>query len=176
MSKLDLRVRFNNKLHSIILNDYRIGGCKWNDIKYGECIEYPVNKEDIVIALGIDKTIADLQSQLDQANERLKGAIVLPVKLGDTIYVVPSRTNYQINIINNKEEKNKVSEFVVDEIRYNKYGYSIVCYIDYIPFYFNYETAKGYCEHFNTEKFYGETWFTTREEAEKKLQELRGGE
>ncbi len=123
-----------------------------------------------------NEKIKDLQSQLDQANERLKDAIELPVKLGDTIYVVPSRTNYQINIINNKEEKNKVSEFVVDEIRYNKYGYSVVCYIDYIPFYFNYETAKGYCEHFNTEKFYGETWFTTREEAEKKLQELRGGE
>lgn len=123
-----------------------------------------------------EKHIADLQSQLDQANERLKGAIELPVKLGDTIYVVPSRTNYQINIINNKEEKNKVSEFVVSEIRYNKYGYSVVCYIDYIPFYFNYETAKGYCEHFDTEQFYGETWFTTRAEAQAKLQELRGEE
>lgn len=114
------------------------------------------------------------EQQLDQANERLKGAIVLPVKIGDTIYVVPSRTNYQINIINNKEEKNKVSEFVVSEIRYNKYGYSIVCYIDYIPFYFNYETAKGYCEHFNTEKFYGETWFTTEQEAQAKLKEIQG--
>ena len=120
--------------------------------------------------------IKDLQNQLNQANERLKGAIVLPVKIGDTIYVVPSRTNYQINIINNKEEKNKVSEFVVSEIRYNKYGYSVVCYIDYIPFYFNYETAKGYCEHFDTEQFYGETWFATLKEAKKKLQELRGGE
>lgn len=151
-----------------------------------------------------DKIIEDLQSQLDKANEKimwlnaeidalksekenlmrtleeaseeLEGAIVLPVKLGDTIYVVPSRTNYQINIINNKEEKNKVSEFVVDEIRYNKYGYSIVCYIDYIPFYFNYETAKGYCEHFDTEQFYGETWFTTREEAQAKLKEIQGNE
>ncbi len=124
----------------------------------------------------LKQTSIALNKQLDQANKRLKGAVELPVKLGDTIYVVPSRTNYQINIINNKEEKNKVSEFVVSEIRYNKYGYSIVCYIDYIPFYFNYETAKGYCEHFNTEKFYGETWFTTREEAQAKLKELRGGE
>lgn len=176
MSKIDLRIRNNNKLYSIVLNDYRIGGCKWNDIEHGKCIEFPVNKEDVFVALGVDKTIANLQSQLDQANERLKGAVELPVKLGDTIYVVPSRTNYQINIINNKEEKNKVSEFVVDEIRYNKYGYSIVCYIDYIPFYFNYETAKGYCEHFDTEQFYGETWFTTREEAQDKLKEMNGNE
>lgn len=126
-----------------------------------------------------EKQLDQLKQQLDEKDkeiEKLRDGIVLPVKIGDTIYVVPSRTNYQINIINNKEEKNKVSEFVVSEIRYNKYGYSIVCYIDYIPFYFNYETAKGYCEHFNTEKFYGETWFTTLEEAEKKLQELRGGE
>lgn len=78
MSEIYLRVRLNNKLHSIILNDYRIGGCKWNDIEHGECIEYPVNKEDIAIALGIDKTIADLQSQLDQAkNEIIKYKILL---------------------------------------------------------------------------------------------------
>lgn len=129
---------------------------------------------DLCLQFMFDAEISE--QQLDQANERLKGAIELPVKLGDTIYVVPSRTNYQINIINNKEEKNKVSEFVVSEIRYNKYGYSVVCYIDYIPFYFNYETAKGYCEHFDTEQFYGETWFATLKEAKKKLQELRGGE
>lgn len=70
MSELDLRVRFNNKLHSIILNDYRIGGCKWNDIEYGKCIEYPVNKEDIVIALGIDKTIAKLEQELAEIKEK----------------------------------------------------------------------------------------------------------
>ena len=177
MSKLDLRVRFNNKLHSIILNDYRIGGCKWNDVEYGKCIEYPVNKEDIVIALGIDKTIADLQSQLDQANERLKGAIVPPVKIGDTIYVVPSKTNYEINIINRHSELNKVYEYIVSEIRYNKYGYSVVCELDNIPFYFNYEKAKKWCcEHFDTEKFYGETWFATEQEAQEKLKEIQGNE
>ena len=122
---------------------------------------------------GLNKKIQQLKKELAELKEK---AIVVPVKLGDTIYVVPSRTNYQINIINNKEEKNKVSEFVVDEIRYNKYGYSIVCYIDYIPFYFNYETAKGYCEHFDTEQFYGETWFTTREEAQAKLKEIQENE
>ena len=150
---------------------------KDKETKFYLILEDKVNVEKLEDYL-IDKDhkIAELQKKLDQANEKLKGAIVLPVKIGDTIYVVPSKTNYQINIINNKEEKNKVSEFVVSEIRYNKYGYSIVCYIDYIPFYFNYETAKGYCEHFNTERFYGETWFITLEEAKKKLQELRGGE
>ena len=71
MSKIDLRIRNNNKLYSIVLNDYRIGGCKWNDIEHGKCIEFPVNKEDVFVALGVDKTIANLQSQLDQANEKI---------------------------------------------------------------------------------------------------------
>lgn len=71
MSEINLRVRFNNKLYSIVLNDYRVSGCKWNDIEHGKCIEFPVNKEDVFVALGVDKTIANLQSQLDQANERL---------------------------------------------------------------------------------------------------------
>lgn len=71
MSKIDLRIRNNNKLYSIVLNDYRIGGCKWNDIEHGKCIEFPVNKEDVFVALGVDKTIANLQSQLDQAKSEI---------------------------------------------------------------------------------------------------------
>ena len=151
-----------------------------------------------------DKIIEDLQSQLDQANkdkmwlnaeidtlksekenlmrtleeasEELKGAVVLPVKIGDTIYVVPSETNYRLNIVNRREDRNKVYKYLVDEIRYNKYGFSIVSYIDSVPFYFNEKVPKNLCGHFDTKKYYGETWFTTRAEAQAKLQELRGGE
>ena len=116
------------------------------------------------------------EQQLDQANERLKGAIVLPVKIGDTIYVVPSETNYRLNIAKGKEEQNKVYEWTVSEIRYNKYGFSVVCDVADVQFYCNYEPPKNLCGHFDTEKYYGETWFTTRAEAQAKLQELRGGE
>lgn len=163
-------IKCGRELTSSEIPEFNDGMCD-KCYKDYQCEQYPFKKG----IYDMQEEIKQLKQQLDQANERLKDAIVLPVKIGDTIYVVPSKTNYQINIINNKEEKNKVSEFVVDEIRYNKYGYSVVCYIDYIPFYFNYEIAKGYCEHFDTEQFYGETWLTTREEAEKKLQELRGG-
>ena len=71
MSKINLRVIFNKKLYSILLNDYIVSGCKWNDIEHGKCIEYPVNKEDVFVALGVDKTIANLQSQLDQAKSEI---------------------------------------------------------------------------------------------------------
>lgn len=124
---------------------------------------------------GLFRMLLQLQTQLDQANERLEGAIVLPVKVGDTIYVVPSETNYRLNIVNGREEQNKVYEWTVSEIRYNKHGYSVVCDVGDAQFYCNYEPPKNLCGHFDTEKYYGETWFTTREEAEKKLQELRGG-
>ena len=117
-----------------------------------------------------------LETMLDQANERLKGAIVLPAKVGDTIYVVPSETNYRLNIVNGREEQNKVYEWTVSEIRYNKHGYSVVCDVGDAQFYCNYEPPKNLCGHFDTEKYYGETWFTTRAEAQAKLQELQNGD
>ena len=117
-----------------------------------------------------------LETMLDQANERLKGAIVLPVKIGDIIYVVPSETNYRLNIAKGKEEQNKVYEWTVSEIRYNKYGFSVVCDVGDVQFYCNYEPPKNLCGHFDTEKYYGETWFTTRAEAQAKLKEIQGNE
>lgn len=137
-----------------------------------------LNKEELIDCLKehnkLHYEIADLQLQLDQASEMLKGAIVLPVKVGDTIYVVPSETNYRLNIVNGREEQNKVYEWTVSEIRYNKHGYSVVCDVGDAQFYCNYEPPKNLCGHFDTEKYYGETWFSTLEEAEKKLQELKG--
>lgn len=130
------------------------------------------NENTVNWFIELQKYITNLQSQLDQADEILKGAIVLPVKVGDTIYVVPSETNYRLNIVNGREEQNKVYEWTVSEIRYNKHGYSVVCDVGDAQFYCNYEPPKNLCGHFDTEKYYGETWFTTREEAEKKLQEL----
>lgn len=123
------------------------------------------------------KGCLDREKQLEQKLAELKEkAIVLPVKIGDTIYVVPSETNYRLNIAKGKEEQNKVYEWTISEIRYNKYGFSVVCDVGDVQFYCNYEPPKNLCGHFDTEKYYGETWFTTRAEAQAKLQELRGGD
>ena len=117
--------------------------------------------------------ILDLHRELAELKEK---AIVVPVKLGDTIYVIPSETNYRLNIVNKREDRNKVYKYLVDEIRYNKYGFSIVSYIDSVPFYFNEKISKNLCANFDTEKFYGETWFTTEQEAQEKLKEIQGNE
>ena len=135
---------------------------------------YGVNLEEhMKVIEKQQKRIAELEQELAELKEK---AIVLPVKIGDTIYVVPSETNYRLNIVNGREEQNKVYEWTISEIRYNKYGFSVVCDVGDVQFYCNYEPPKNLCGHFDTEKYYGETWFTTRAEAQAKLQELRGGE
>lgn len=120
-----------------------------------------------------DQRIAELEQELAELKEK---AIVVPVKLGDTIYVIPSETNYRLNVVNRREDRNKVYKYLVDEIRYNKCGFSIVSYIDSVPFYFNEKIPKNLCANFDTEKFYGETWFTTEQEAQAKLKEIQGNE
>lgn len=133
-------------------------------------------EKDLEFTTKTANELIEIKHKLEQELAELKEkAIVPPVKIGDTIYVVPSKTNYEINIINRHSELNKVYEYIVSEIRYNKYGYSVVCELDNIPFYFNYEKAKKWCcEHFDTEKFYRETWFATEQEAQDKLKEIQG--
>lgn len=97
--------------------------------------------------------------------------IELPVKLGDKIYIVPSEENFLINALFHKE-RNKIYEFTVNEIRYNRYGFAVVCYVDRLPFFFYEDDYKYRCKAYETERFYGETWFTQRVDAENKLKWL----
>lgn len=112
--------------------------------------------------------------QISELEEQLKNAITLPVKIGDKIYVVPSETNFKINNIHHKE-RNRIYEWEVHEIRFSKYGYAVVSWIDNIPFFcVDVETGKYDCGTYKTERFYGETWFKTKEEAQAKLQQMKG--
>lgn len=54
---------------------------------------YPTYIEALEILEQKDKRIAELEKQLDQANERLKGAIVPRFKYGDCVYVVYTNTD-----------------------------------------------------------------------------------
>ena len=116
----------------------------------------------------------ELKQRIAELEEQLKNAITLPVKIGDKIYVVPSKTNFEINNIHHKE-RNRVYEWEVHEIRFSDYGYAVVSWIDNIPFFcVDVETGKYDCGTYKTERFYGETWFKTKEEAQAKLKELQG--
>lgn len=95
-----------------------------------------------------EKHIANLQSQLDQANERLKGAIVPKFKIGQEVYSVFINRKYM--------ERNEVCNLEITHIMRSKSG---IFYQD------NNKNAYWFNEK-NT--------FLTEQEAQAKLQELRG--
>lgn len=83
----------------------------------------------------------------------------LPCKVGNTVYVVPSKVNYDLNVLNKHYEDNRVYEQVVNEIRIYRSGIFIV-------------TCDGQAG--VRDESYKETWFFTKEEAEAKLKEMEG--
>lgn len=78
----------------------------------------------------------------------------LPCAVGDTVYVIPSKTNYKLNILNGHRENNRVYKQVVNRIEVSKNGYLL-------------STCDGMAS--VADVFYKETWFLTQEEAEAAL-------
>ena len=99
--------------------------------------------------------LAELEDKIEQGYIR-----ILPVNAGDKIYVVPSKVNFDLNKLNGYSEHNRVYEQTVDEIRFFRKDIYMVFSCDYL------ENHRG--------ASLGETWFLTREEAEKRLKELQG--
>ena len=97
---------------------------------------------------------AELEDAIEQGYIK-----ILPVKAGDKIYVVPSKVNFDLNKLNGYSEHNRVYEQTVDEIRFFRKDIYMVFSCDYL------ENHRG--------ASLGETWFLTREEAEKRLKELQ---
>ena len=83
----------------------------------------------------------------------------LPCKIGDTIYVIPSKVNYDLNILNGRSDINKI---------YNQEVYSIEMYNNesYLL-----TTCGGFC--CVRSNALNENWFLTKEEAEKALAERK---
>ena len=79
---LNLKIAIVNKNYSASINDYRVGGMKWNDVgseKNSLFYKIGLNKEDLLFALGVNKQLSDLKHQLaltekalELACERLK--------------------------------------------------------------------------------------------------------
>lgn len=82
----------------------------------------------------------------------------LPCKVGDKIYQIPSKVNYDLNIVNRHPENNKVYEQPVYSIQmWNNTTYIL-------------NTCDGLdCVRSDSFK---ETWFLTKAEAEKALAEM----
>lgn len=87
----------------------------------------------------------------------------LPVKIGDDIYKIPSKANYDLNVLNGYKANNRVYHQKVYSIVLSQRGWFVQCDKDSI------NAPNVIC----VDVEYGTTWFLTREEAEKKLEKLQ---
>lgn len=86
----------------------------------------------------------------------------LPCKIGSDVYIVPSETNFRMNIFAGHPEDNRVYHQKVALITFTEKGWYMECDKDR-------EYATG---RILSEKMYKETWFLSQEEAEAKLKEM----
>lgn len=71
---------------------------------------YPKGYGRIQVGHAVEK-LAEYED-LEEQGKLLK----LPCAVGDTVYVIPSKTNYKLNIINGHSENNRVYEQIVNRI------------------------------------------------------------
>ena len=110
-------------------------------------------------------TIREIINKLcDYENVEEQGLLVrLPCKVGDDVYIIPSPSVYGLNIINGYENLNRVYHQHVGSITFaDSHWYAT-----------SREEYKVYSEKVLNDIAFGITWFTDREEAEKKLKEMR---
>lgn len=115
---------------------------------------------------GLLKPFADkiLTKLADYEDLEEQGLLVrLPVKIGDDIYKIPSKTNYNLNVLNGYKENNRVYHQKVYSIVFSQSGWFVQCDKDSI------HAPNVIC----VDVEYGKTWFLTREEAVNKLEEMK---
>lgn len=89
--------------------------------------------------------------------------VKLPVKIGDDIYKIPSKANYDLNVLNGYKANNRVYHQKVYSIVFSQRGWFVQCDKDSI------HAPNIICVDIE----YGKTWFLTYIEAEKKLEEMK---
>lgn len=93
----------------------------------------------------IDRELAEVQGRL----------MVLPCKVGDTIYAIPSKVNRELNVINRHPENNRIYTQTVQAISFFPDGVYLLKCCDGIQIHHS--------------QFFRETWFLSLEEAETAL-------
>ena len=90
----------------------------------------------------------------------------LPCKVGDDVYIIPSPSVYGLNVANGYEKNNKVYHQHIGTITFaDGHWYAT-----------SREEYGIYNEKVLNDIAFGTTWFLTREEAEKKLEEMKENE
>ena len=122
-----------------------------------------VAKEEITDGLlkpFAEKILTKLATYEDLEEQGL--LVRLPCKVGDDVYIIPSPTVYRLNIINGYEKLNKICHQHVGTIVITAGHWYATSREEY----------GVYNEKVLNDIAFGTTWFLTREEAEKKLEEM----
>nr|DAQ50781.1 MAG TPA: hypothetical protein [Caudoviricetes sp.] len=108
--------------------------------------------------------MADLREKLkDYEDAEEQGLLLrLPCGIGSDVYIIPSKVNYELNILSLHPENNKVYHQKVALITFTEKGWYMECDKDR-----EYATYR-----ILPDKMYKETWFLSQEEAEAKLKEM----
>lgn len=108
--------------------------------------------------------MADLREKLKYYEDAEEQGLHLrlPCGIGSDVYIIPSKVNYELNILSLHPENNKVYHQKVALITFTEKGWYMECDKDR-----EYGTDR-----ILSEKMYKETWFLSQEEAEAKLKEM----
>lgn len=121
----------------------------------GECLD-----DRCSLMLDACKKLAEYE-QLEE-----QGLLVrLPVKIGNDIYKIPSKANYDLNVLNGYKANNRVYHQKAYSIVFSQSGWFVQCDKDSI------HAPNVIC----VDVEYGKTWFLTSKEAEKKLEKMKNG-
>lgn len=144
------------------LTKWEDGSITYNEKRELECGEYC---DSCSQGAGNCKTVENMIKKLATYEDlEEQGLLVrLPCKVGDDVYIIPSPSVYGLNIINGYENLNRVYHQHVGSITFaDSHWYAT-----------SREEYKVYSEKVLNDIAFGITWFTDREEAEKKLKEMK---
>ena len=112
-------------------------GCKWEEEAWSKLAKYE-----------------DLEEQ---------GLLIkLPFKVGDDVYFIPSKINYDLNVLSGLKECNRVYHQKIKRISIEDGHWYCIC-----------DKDAEYCTgNILVDIFFGKTWFLTKEEAEKAIAEM----
>ena len=109
-------------------------------------------------------SMADLREKLKRYEDAEEQGLLLrlPCGIGSDVYIIPSKVNYELNILSLHPENNKIYHQKVALITFTEKGWYMECDKDR-----EYATYR-----ILPDKMYKETWFLSQEEAEAKLKEM----
>lgn len=103
-------------------------------------------------------------NRLGKIEDKIESGLMweLPCKIGDKIYVIPSKANYDLNSLMKHPENNRVHTQVVCEVRFFKDKTYLLT------------TCEGQWQVHSA--FFMDNWFLSYEEAEQRLKEFEEDE